>query len=177
MCSSPLRAPVLHHRHRTTPFRGRHTQIHSNHTTTMPRLSQTTYPRPVRQIEVAPGTKYLPVDVRKIPAVGVFYWKPVQVQLPKGNTITAYMPVEEVHDAWLRISEAEKLPFGLSAEVIRKLIRGGFVEGNTAAPNNNTVNVRSLLEHIEQTRADFDFWKRDDRRSRFENGVDFSEEN
>jgi len=116
------------------------------------------------------------MNVRRIPALGIFTWKKLTVLNEDGTKRTVYEPVEEVHEAWLRISEAEKLPFGLSAEVIRKLIAGGFVEAGRAAPNNATVNILSLLEHIEATRADWDFWKRDGRRARFENGVDFSED-
>lgn len=142
----------------------------------MPSFSEETYPRPVRLVEVAPGTTVLPVDLRRVPALAVMAFKPVKVKLPSGITVTAFTVVDEIHDAWLRISEAERLPFGLSAEVIRKLINGGFVEGNRAAPNNSMVNIRSLLEHIEATRNDWDFWKRDGRKQRFDDGVDFSTE-
>lgn len=126
-------------------------------------------------IEVAPGTKILPVDIKRIPALGIFEWKALKVQNADGSLRTVYEPVERVHDAWLRISEAEKLPFGMSAEIIRKLVAGGFIEGGRAAPNNATINVVSLLQHIEDTRGDWDYWKRDGRRQRFENGVDWSE--
>lgn len=142
----------------------------------MPSLSSDTYPRPVRRIEVAPGVHVLPVDLKRIPALGIMEWNQLKVQMPDGTTKNVYEPVERVHEAWLRISEAEKLPLGLSAEVIRKLIAGGFVEGGRAAPNNATVNILDLLRHVEETREDWDFWKRDGRRQRFENGVDFSQE-
>lgn len=142
----------------------------------MPRFSDKVFPRPVRKIEVAPGVEILPVDLRRIPAIGVFFWKPVTATLKNGKTIKAYVPMEQVHEAWLRISEVERLPFGLSKETLRKLVKGGFVEGGRAAPNAATVNVISLLEHIEATRADFDFWNRENRRQRFDLGVDLSED-
>jgi hypothetical protein len=125
-------------------------------------------------VEVAPNTKVLPVDQKRIPALAVMAFKPIKVTLPNGITVTAYTVHDELHDAWLRISEAERLPFGLSAEVIRKLINGGFVEGCRSAPNNSMVNCRSLLEHIQACRDDWDFWKRDGRKQRFDDGVDFS---
>lgn len=128
----------------------------------MPSLSKNTFPRPVRAIRVAPGTEVIPVDVRTIPALGVFEWR--------HNADGTYTPLLRVKDAWLRVSEAEKLPLGLSAEVISKLVRGGFVVGSQAAPNNFMVNVASLLEHIEECAEDPDYWTTE-RRNRFRDGL------
>lgn len=128
----------------------------------MPSLSKNTFPRPVRTIHVAPGTEVIPADLRTIPALGVFEWR--------RNTDGTYTPLVRVRDAWLRVSEAEKLPLGLSAEVISKLVRGGFVVGSQAAPNNFMVNVASLLEHIEECAEDPDYWTTE-RRNRFRDGL------
>jgi hypothetical protein len=136
----------------------------------MPRFSDETFPRPVRAVEVSPGTKLLPVDLRRVPALGVFEWVYKQVQFEDGSRGTACVPVLRIKEAWLRVSEAEKLPLGLSAEVIVRLIRGGFVEGAQPAPNNTTVNVLSLLDHFEQTREDPDYWT-PERRKRFKEGM------
>jgi hypothetical protein len=137
----------------------------------MPSPSEQNHPRPARLIEVAPGTEILPVDLRKVPQLGVFDWTRKKVVFPdSGKEGFAYVPVVRVHDAWMRISEAEKLPLGLSEEVIVKLIRGGFVEGGRGAPNSKTVNVISLLDHIEETRANPDFWGAEERR-RYKEGA------
>lgn len=124
----------------------------------MPSPSHTTFPRPARNVEVAPGVRILPVDLGKIPAIAVCEAVRKRVTFEDGRTGYAYIYIERIHDAWLRISEAEKLNLGLSEEVIVKLIKAGFVEGGRAAPNSKTVNVVSLLEHIEETREDPDFW-------------------
>jgi hypothetical protein len=116
----------------------------------------------VRKIEVAPGTKVLPVDVRRIPALGVFEWK--------SNGDGTYTPYERVKDAWLRVSECEMLPLGLSAEVITKLFRGGFIIGSQPAPNNIVIQVNSLLEHIEECSEDTEYWT-SERRQRFRDGM------
>jgi hypothetical protein len=133
----------------------------------MPRFSDKTFPRPVRAIEVAPGIKALPVDVRQIPAMGAFEWVCKRVIFEETNQRgVAYVPVMRIRDAWIRVSEAEKLPFGLSAEVIVRLVRAGFVEGGQPAPNNTVVNVASLLAHYDATLEDLDFWT-PERRRRF----------
>lgn len=135
----------------------------------MPKLSEETFPRPVRKIEVAPDVRILPMELRRIPAIAVTEAVMKNVTFEDGTKGTAYIFVERVHDAWLRVSEAEKLPLGMSAEVIMKLIRTGFVEGSQGAPCNLMVNVRSLLDHIEQTREDPEFWT-PERRRRFKEG-------
>ena len=128
----------------------------------MPRLSDDTFPRPVQSIQVAPSVSIIPADIRKIPALGIFEWK--------GNGDGTYTPFVRVKDAWLRVSEAEKLPLGLSAEVIVKLFRGGFIIGSQPAPNNIIINVASLLDHIEECGEDPDYWTRE-KRQRFKDGM------
>lgn len=128
----------------------------------MPRLSDDTFPRPVQRIQVAPSVSIIPADIRKIPALGIFEWK--------GNGDGTYTPLVRVKDAWLRVSEAEKLPLGLSAEVITKLFRGGFVVGSQPAPNNIIINIASLLDHIEECSEDPDYWTRE-KRQRFKDGM------
>jgi hypothetical protein len=140
-------------------------------------FSHQIFPRPAREIEVAPGTKVLPVDVRKIPAIGMFTWKRQVLTLQDGRRVVAYIPVEEVHDAYMRLSEVEKkLPLGMSSEVIKKLILAGFVEGAKVTPTDTKVNVRSLLEHFEACRADWQFWERDGRRQRYSDGIDMDDD-
>lgn len=104
----------------------------------------------------------LPVDLRKVPAMGVFEW----IRQADGS----YRPVERIHDAWMRVSEVERLPLGLTAEVLMKLVKGGFVEGGQMAPNSTTVNIMSLLSHLEDTREDPDYWTAE-RRQRYREGV------
>lgn len=127
----------------------------------MPSLSEDTFPRPVRKIEVSPKVRVLPVDIRKVPALGIFDWQ--------HNGDGTFTPVTRVKDSWLRVSEVERLPLGLSAEVIMKLYKGGFIEGAQPAPNNIVVNVISLLDHIEECAADPDYWT-PERRQRFKEG-------
>jgi hypothetical protein len=127
----------------------------------MPSLSESVFPRPVRRIDVAPGTHILPVDLRRVPALGVFDWR--------HNGDGTYSPIIRVKDALMRVSEVERLPLGLSAEVIMKLYRGGFIDGSQPAPNNIIINVMSLLEHIEECAADPDYWTKE-RRQIFKDG-------
>lgn len=129
----------------------------------MPRLSEAKYPRPVIKIEVAPSATVLPVDRCKIPAIGLFDWI--------DNNNGTFTPVIRVKDAWLRVSEVEKLPLGLSAEVIVKLWQGGFIEGSAAGPNNTSINVRSLLDHIEECAADPEYWKDSEKLNRYRTGL------
>lgn len=130
----------------------------------MPSPSETNHPRPAKKIEVAPGLFVLPANFAKIPALGVFEWMKRRVTFEDGRQGHAYVPVIRVNDAIMRVSEAEKLPLGMSEEVIMKLIRAGFVEGSRGAPNTKTVNIVSLLEHIEETSANPDFWDTERRR-------------
>jgi hypothetical protein len=128
----------------------------------MPSRSLLRHPRPADGAQVAPGVRVLPVDLRKIPAVLVAEAVEKRVTFADGTKGIAYVYVNRVHDAWMRVTEAaEKLPLGLSEEVILTLIRAGFVEGSRAAPHSCMVNVVSLLEHIDTTADDPDFWTRE----------------
>ena len=139
----------------------------------MPSLSEETYPRPVRLVEVAPGVKFLAVKPDRIPALAVCEAVPMQIKMTDGTTRTVYHFRERIHEAWLRVSEAERLPLGLSAESINKLIAAGMVEGGRGAPNAAMVNVISLLDHIETNREDPEWWDREDRRRRFKMGAKY----
>ncbi len=90
--------------------------------------------------------------------------------ISSGGEGTAYIPLTRIREAWLRVSEAEKLPVGLSAEVMVKLIKGGFVQGSTPAPHSTIINMLDLLRHIEETAEDPDFWT-DDRLERYKHGM------
>jgi hypothetical protein len=136
----------------------------------MPSPTEQTFPRPAKRVEVAPDVQVLPIDMRRIPAMTVADWVKKKVTFEDGSKGEAYIPVARVHDAWMRVSEVEGLPLGLCSEVLMKLIRGGFVEGGPLGPNSNTVNVASLLEHIENVRADPEFWTRE-RRQAYREGM------
>lgn len=125
----------------------------------MPRLSEKSFHRPARVVHVAPGVTTIPTDVRTVPAVCVsdLVWH--NVVFKDGSHGRALVPVDRVWDRWMRLSEIEsKLRLGLSAEVINKLWRGGFITGSQAAPNNILIDIVTLLEHIETTANDPDFW-------------------
>lgn len=124
----------------------------------MPSPTETTFPRPVFRLNVAPGVvgKVRPADIRKIPALGIFDWQ--------SNGDGTFTPVIRVKEAWLRVSEAEKLPLGVSAEVMFKLVKGGFVIGSAPAPHSTIISITSLLEHIETCAEDPDFWTPERRR-------------
>jgi hypothetical protein len=130
----------------------------------MPSQSEAKYPRHARKIEAAPGVHVLPMDVRKIPGIVASVAKRRRVKFldvpgqPEGYAFTYH---ERVHDAWLRITEAAKLPLGLSEQVIHTLVRAEFVQGHRAAPNNCAVNVVSLLAHIQTTAEDPYFWTKE----------------
>ncbi len=130
----------------------------------MPSPTEETFPRPVFELQVAPGVvgKVLPADMKKIPAIGIFEWV--------NNRDGSFTPVIRVKEAWLRVSEAEKLPLGVSAEVMFKLIKGGFVIGSAPAPHSTIVNITDLLRHIEECAEDPSYWN-SDRRERYANGM------
>jgi hypothetical protein len=130
----------------------------------MPSPTEETFPRPVFALHVAPGTigKTLPADVRKLPALGIFDWI--------ANRDGTYTPSVRVKEAWLRVSEAEKLPLGVSAEVLFKLIKGGFVMGSAPAPHSTIVNIPDLLRHIEECAEDPAFWT-SERKKRYAEGM------
>jgi hypothetical protein len=138
----------------------------------MPSPTEQTFPRPAKRVEVAPDVQVLPIDMRRIPAMTVTDAVKKRVTFEDGRKGEAYVFIERVHDAWMRVSEVEKLPLGLCSEVLMKLIRGGFVEGGQIAPNTTTVNIQSLLDHIEETRADPEFWSaHPERRKRYKEGM------
>lgn len=116
----------------------------------MPSVSEETWKRPVKPVRVTPETKVLPAPPARIPALAVFEW----VAKPDGS----YVPRQRIEEAYMRLSEVEKLPLGLTKEVIVKLYRAGFIDGHCAAPNSTMINVISLLEHVEKTRDDPYFW-------------------
>jgi len=130
----------------------------------MPSPTESTFPRPVFQLRVAPDVigKVRPADIRKIPAIGIFEWR--------DNRDGSFSPQIRVKEAWLRVSEAEKLPLGVSAEVMFKLIKGGFVIGSAPAPHSTIINISDLLRHIEDCAEDPNFWN-SERRKRYAEGM------
>lgn len=130
----------------------------------MPSPTESTFPRPVFRLMVAPDRigKVQPADVRKIPALGIFDWT--------RNGDGTFSPVIRVKEAWLRVSEAEKLPLGVSAEVMFKLIKGGFVIGSAPAPHSTIINVSDLLRHIEECAEDPNYWT-SERKKRYAEGM------
>lgn len=118
----------------------------------MPSPTETTFPRPVwamtahwRQL----GLRQ-PAPADSIPALGFFRWA--------ANGDGTYTPIEETHDAWIRLGEAESLINGLSTEVLKKLIDAGFVHACAPAPSLSLVNVASLLLHVEDHGCDPNQW-------------------
>ena len=130
----------------------------------MPSPTETTFPRPVFHMQVAPGVvgRVLPADIRKIPALGIFDWV--------DNRDGSFTPSIRVKEAWLRVSEAEKLPIGLSAEVMMKLVKGGFVIGSSPAPHSTIISMTDLLRHIEECAEDPGFWTAE-RKQRYAEGM------
>lgn len=130
----------------------------------MPSPSELTFPRPVwamsahwRQLgllQAAPS--------EHIPAMGFFRWA--------NNGDGTYTPIEETHDAWIRLGEAESLVNALSTEVLKKLIDAGFVFACAPAPSLSLVNVTSLLNHVEDHGCDPNQWNRE-MRTRYATGL------
>jgi hypothetical protein len=144
----------------------------------MPRQSTTLHPRPVELIEVAPGVEIMPVARNKVPKLAVTEWceKPVRLAhadcqhcKAKGIHTTVYVPVLRLKPCFMRFTEAAEQPIGMSAEVIQKLVEGGFVEGSRGAPHNSTVNFQSLLEHLDEC-AMPGYWTTE-RKDRYKHGL------
>ena len=137
----------------------------------MPSLSPDAFPRPARVVQVAPGVRVLPVEEKRVPSIVITELVWHRVTFSDGSQGRALVPVDRVHDRWMRLSEIEaKLRLGLSAEVIQKLWRGGFITGTQAAPNNILIDVVDLLRHIEDTAADPDYWTTE-LRNRYRDGI------
>jgi hypothetical protein len=144
----------------------------------MPRQSTILHPRPVQVIEVAPGVEILPVAKDKVPKLAVSEWQEKQVRLAhadcphcksKGTMARVYVNVLRLKDCMMRYTEAAEQPIGMSAEVIQKLVEGGFVEGSRGAPHNSTVNFRSLMEHLDEA-AQPGYWT-SERLDRYKHGL------
>lgn len=127
----------------------------------MPDKSPHKYPRSCATYEVAPGVRVLPADMRRVPSLGVFRWAERRVTFEDGRKGLAWVPLLKIKEAWMRITEAARLPLGLSAECIQTLIRAGFVTGSRGTPHSTQVNVLSLLEHLDATARDEHFWTRE----------------
>lgn len=119
----------------------------------MPSPTEDTFPRPVWQLTVHPkmiGLR-LPVPMDKIPGLGIFRWH--------DRDDGTFEPRVELHDAWIRLGEVESLPLGgLTVEVTRKLIDGGFIFACAPAPSLTLVNISDLLRHREETSEDPQWW-------------------
>jgi hypothetical protein len=63
-----------------------------------------------------------------------------------------------IQGVFLAVGEMEKVPLGVTAENMIKLIKGGFVDGDLCAPNGVKINVISLQQHIERAASDPGFW-------------------
>lgn len=127
----------------------------------MPDKSHIKYPRPARAVQVAPNVRVLPANMNTVPRVAVLEWRERPVTFEDGRKGTAFVPIMRIKRAWMRITEAAKLPIGLSEEIILTLGRAGFIELGRATPHSSNVNVVSLLDHIEATAVDPDYWTRE----------------
>lgn len=126
--------------------------------------------RPARVVEVAPGTRILPPDLKRVPSVCVSELVWHNVTFRDGSQGRALVPVDRVHDRWMRLSEIEsRLHLGVSAEVMQKLCYGGFISYARPGPDNILVDIVSLLEHFEET-SDPDYWTKE-RRQRYKDGT------
>ncbi len=135
----------------------------------MPSPTEDTFPRPVWQMIVHPKMIGLrkPVPLDKIPGLGVFRWH--------DREDGTYEPRVEVHDAWLRVADVEELPLGgLTCEVTRKLVAGGFIFACSPAPSLTLVNMADLLRHREETSEDPQWWTPEKLR-RYKEGADSGE--
>lgn len=122
----------------------------------MPSPTEETFPRPVWKLTVHPKMIGLrkPAQIEQIPGLGIFRWH--------DREDGTYEPRVELHDAWLRIGDVESLPIGgLTTEVTRKLVNGGFVFACSPAPSLTLVNISDLLRHREEVSEDPHWWTPD----------------
>jgi hypothetical protein len=91
--------------------------------------------------------KVLPVDAGKVPAIGV-----MELRQASGGLLR---PVWRTDLSWMRVSEVadgpRRLPLGISADVLYRLILGQFVLGSKVGPASSMVDVWDLLRHYEET--------------------------
>ncbi|HPA20935.1 MAG TPA: hypothetical protein PLU30_24515 [Verrucomicrobiae bacterium] len=71
-----------------------------------------------------------------------------------------YVPVVKHWSRLLRLSKkmVKGLGMGLTYDTLFRLVKTGFVKGHTVAPQTTLVDMLSLAEHLDNTRADLDFW-------------------
>ena len=103
----------------------------------------------------------MPVDAGKVPALGI-----LEMHLRAGRII----PEVRISEIWMRVSEAERLPLGCSAEILFRLVQGAFVIGTKAAPHSTMIDLSSLLDHFQETSEDLNYWT-PERRERYAQGM------
>lgn len=99
------------------------------------------------------------------PAVSLCDWEFSGLKDRDGNRL--YRPAPRLLQAWLPLSEAAALPFGLSGDTLKRLGDGGFIEICRPTPAMIRVNVSSLIEHLDACEADPHFWKREGNHDRW----------
>jgi hypothetical protein len=116
---------------------------------------------PPRMVEVGPG-QFAPA--------------PVQGELPFGVPETVFCDVVElpqggvyklVPRSWEQLERVTvelcaRLGLGRQTRTLRRLIRGGFVDGGRVSPEVYTVNLASYFQHLKRCAEDPDYWERRD---------------
>lgn len=107
-------------------------------------------------LEIAPGRMCEALTFRQVSRYAIAEFIPAA----PGE----YRPVARIKNATVRVTSVltEKLGLGSDTSTLRRLIRGGFVEGWHMAPRVYVVDLQSLQAHMERVRkcADegTDFW-------------------
>lgn len=100
-------------------------------------------------VEVAPGEKYVDLPITLAPKVGIVRWVPV------GDG--SYKPRLQVMETWIRVTAAAQFGVHIKRDTLIRLGVAGFISISQPSPQNTSVSLESLLEHLERCK-DPEFW-------------------
>jgi len=118
-----------------------------------------------RMAEISPGV-YVQLDLKFMPSDVVFC---DLVETGPGTFKLSPRTWERL----VRVDSdlCERLGLGAGTQIMRRLIRSGFVDGGRTAPKAYTVNLSSYFRHLARCSEDPDFWANKGREKLFRSAM------